>query len=64
MWRGRQPTRALPHAGLADCLAGFIEALALEQPRVLGMSFGSGLAPELYHWRPHDSEDIDHGAPS
>ena len=36
----------------ADCLAAFIEALGLEQPHVLGLSFGSGLALELYRWHP------------
>ena len=36
----------------ADCLAGFIEALGLKQPHVLGLSFGSGLALELYRWHP------------
>ena len=36
----------------ADCLAAFIETLGLEQPHVLGLSFGSGLAVELYRWHP------------
>ena len=36
----------------ADCLAAFIEALGLGQPHVLGLSFGSGLALELYRWHP------------
>jgi pimeloyl-ACP methyl ester carboxylesterase len=36
----------------AYCLAAFIEALGLEQPHVLGLSFGSGLALELYRWYP------------
>jgi pimeloyl-ACP methyl ester carboxylesterase len=35
-------------AGYADCLAGFVEALGLESPHVLGLSFGSGLALELF----------------
>lgn len=34
--------------GYADCLAAFIEALGLERPHVLGLSFGSGLALELF----------------
>jgi pimeloyl-ACP methyl ester carboxylesterase len=34
----------------ADCLANFIEALGLEQLHALGLSFGSGLALELYRW--------------
>jgi pimeloyl-ACP methyl ester carboxylesterase len=36
----------------ADCLAAFIEALGLEQPHLLGLSFGSGLALEFYRWHP------------
>jgi len=36
----------------ADCLAAFIEALALTRPHVLGLSFGSGLALELFRWHP------------
>lgn len=36
----------------ADCLAGFIEVLDLERPHVLGHSWGSTLALELYHRRP------------
>jgi pimeloyl-ACP methyl ester carboxylesterase len=36
----------------ADCLAAFITALGLAQPHVLGLSFGSGLALELYRWYP------------
>ena len=34
--------------GYADCLAAFIHALGLERPHVLGLSFGSGLALELF----------------
>jgi pimeloyl-ACP methyl ester carboxylesterase len=36
----------------ADCLALFIEKLKLEHPHILGLSFGSGLALELYHHYP------------
>ncbi len=36
----------------ADCLAGFIEALELGRPHVLGSSFGGGLALELYRRHP------------
>ncbi len=36
----------------AKCLAGFIEALGLERPHVLGLSFGSTLALELYRRNP------------
>jgi pimeloyl-ACP methyl ester carboxylesterase len=36
----------------ADCLAGFIEALGLTRPHVLGLSFGGALALELYRRHP------------
>lgn len=36
----------------AECLAAFIHELGLERPHVLGLSFGSGLALELYRWHP------------
>jgi pimeloyl-ACP methyl ester carboxylesterase len=36
----------------ADCLAGFVAALGLEQPHVLGLSWGGGLALELYRRHP------------
>lgn len=36
----------------ADCLAAFIDALGLGQPHVLGLSFGAGLALELYRRHP------------
>ena len=36
----------------ADCLAEFIGRLGLRHPHVLGLSFGSGLALELYRWHP------------
>jgi len=32
----------------ADCLAGFIDDIGVERPDVLGISFGGGLALELY----------------
>jgi pimeloyl-ACP methyl ester carboxylesterase len=35
-------------AGYADALAGFVAALGLGRPHVLGLSFGSGLALELF----------------
>jgi pimeloyl-ACP methyl ester carboxylesterase len=38
--------------GYADCLAGFVAELGLERPHVLGLSFGSSLALELYRRRP------------
>ena len=36
----------------ADHLAGFVAALGLDNPDVLGLSFGSGLALELYRRHP------------
>ena len=39
-------------AEYADCLAGFIEALDLSCPHLLGHSFGAGLALELYRRHP------------
>jgi pimeloyl-ACP methyl ester carboxylesterase len=36
----------------ADCLASFIRALGLERPHLIGLSFGTGLAIELYRWYP------------
>jgi pimeloyl-ACP methyl ester carboxylesterase len=36
----------------ADCLARFVSALGLERPHVLGLSFGGGLALELYRRHP------------
>jgi pimeloyl-ACP methyl ester carboxylesterase len=35
-----------------DCLEQFIKALRLDRPHVLGLSFGSGLALELFRWYP------------
>jgi pimeloyl-ACP methyl ester carboxylesterase len=46
------PTELLRTRDYADCLAAFIEALELQHPHVLGSSFGSGLALELYRWHP------------
>jgi pimeloyl-ACP methyl ester carboxylesterase len=36
----------------ADCLAGFVAALGLERLHVLGLSFGGGLALELFRRHP------------
>jgi pimeloyl-ACP methyl ester carboxylesterase len=36
----------------ADCLAAFIDRLELRHPHMLGLSFGSGLAVELYRRHP------------
>ncbi len=39
-------------ADWADCLAAFIDSLRLERPHVAGLSFGGGLALELYRRHP------------
>jgi pimeloyl-ACP methyl ester carboxylesterase len=46
------PTETIGLDGFADCLAAFVEALGLERPHVVGLSFGGGLALELYHRHP------------
>jgi pimeloyl-ACP methyl ester carboxylesterase len=38
--------------GYADVLASFVDGLALERPHVVGLSFGAGLALELYRRHP------------
>jgi pimeloyl-ACP methyl ester carboxylesterase len=42
------PPEAFPLSDFADCLAAFIAALGLGRPHVVGLSFGGGLALELY----------------
>lgn len=44
------PTFRLPD--YADCLAGFIAALGLPQPHLLGLSFGGALALQLFDRHP------------
>jgi pimeloyl-ACP methyl ester carboxylesterase len=44
------PTFRLPD--YADCLAGFIEALGLSRPHLLGLSFGGALALQLFDRHP------------
>jgi len=44
------PTWRLPD--YADCLAGFVRALDLPQPHVLGLSFGGALALQLFAQHP------------
>jgi pimeloyl-ACP methyl ester carboxylesterase len=39
-------------ADYADCLAGFLAAVGLEHPHVLGLSWGGALALELYRRHP------------
>lgn len=46
------PPEAFRLADYADCLAGFIGALGLRRPHVLGHSFGGGLALELFGRHP------------
>jgi pimeloyl-ACP methyl ester carboxylesterase len=38
--------------GYADCLAAFVDALGLERPHIGGLSFGGGLAIELFRRHP------------
>jgi pimeloyl-ACP methyl ester carboxylesterase len=47
------PPEAFGLPDFADCLAAFIAALGLERPHVAGLSFGGGLALELYRRHPH-----------
>lgn len=42
----------------ADCLAGFVDALGLGRPHVLGHSFGAGLALELYRRHPDAARSL------
>lgn len=46
------PPASVGLAGYADCLAGFIKRLGLEQPRMAGLSFGGILALEFYRRHP------------
>ena len=39
-------------ADYADCLAGWLEAVGIERPHVLGLSWGGTLALELYRRHP------------
>jgi pimeloyl-ACP methyl ester carboxylesterase len=45
------PASFLPR-DYAECLAQLLAAVGLDRPHVLGLSFGSGLALELYRWHP------------
>jgi pimeloyl-ACP methyl ester carboxylesterase len=42
------PPETFGMAGYADCLAGFVDALGLAKPHVVGLSFGGALALEFY----------------
>lgn len=46
------PPESFRLADFADALAAFIDALGIERPHVTGMSFGGGLALELYRRYP------------
>ncbi len=48
--RSSDPAQAFRMPEYADCLAGLIEFLGLEQPCVVGLSFGATLALKLF-WR-------------
>lgn len=50
--RSSDPPESFRMPEYADCLAGFIRALGLERPHVLGLSWGSTLALELYRRSP------------
>ena len=50
--RSSDPPESFRLSDYADCLAGFVEALGLERPHIVGLSFGGGLALELYRRRP------------
>jgi pimeloyl-ACP methyl ester carboxylesterase len=47
------PSETFGLHGYADCLAGFIATLGLDRPHVVGLSFGAGLALELYRRHRH-----------
>ena len=46
------PPEDLGMAGYADCLASFIEALGLDAPHLVGVSFGGALLIELHRRHP------------
>ena len=50
--RSDDPPDVFALSDFADCLAGFVAALGLERPHVAGLSFGGGLALELYRRHP------------
>jgi pimeloyl-ACP methyl ester carboxylesterase len=50
--RSSDPPESFRLADYADCLAGFVDALGLRGPHVVGLSFGGGLALELYRRHP------------
>lgn len=50
--RSSDPPESFRMPDYADCLAGFVDALGLGRPHVAGLSFGGGLALELYRRHP------------
>ena len=46
------PPPSFSLADYADCLAGFVDALGFRRPHMAGLSFGGGLALELYRRHP------------
>jgi pimeloyl-ACP methyl ester carboxylesterase len=50
--RSSDPPPAFRLPDYADCLAGFIGALGLSRPHVLGLSFGGALALQLFDLHP------------
>jgi pimeloyl-ACP methyl ester carboxylesterase len=52
MGRSSDPPESFRLPDYADCLAGFVDALGLGRPHVAGLSFGGGLALELYRRHP------------
>jgi pimeloyl-ACP methyl ester carboxylesterase len=56
--RSSDPPELFGMAGYADCLAGFVNSLGLENPHVAGLSFGGALALELCHRHPAIPESL------
>jgi pimeloyl-ACP methyl ester carboxylesterase len=52
------PPETWSAADYAHTLAAFIGALGLDHPHVLGLSFGSALALELYRWHPEIPQSL------
>ena len=50
--RSSDPAGPFGTSEVAECLATFIELLELERPHVLGLSWGAGIALELYRIAP------------
>jgi pimeloyl-ACP methyl ester carboxylesterase len=50
--RSGDPPESFRLPDYADCLAGFLRTLGLGRPHVVGLSFGGGLALELYRRHP------------